>query len=107
MIEILEMILKPSVVWVFVPITAIVGGLITGVKIEQIKARKQKGLSDEEVEALKNLAYKNEELTERVESLEAIITSMDKELLALKANDDAQLNKQKVKELSEKMKDRI
>ena len=105
MIELLKMFIHPSVIWVLIPITAIVGSMITKVKLEQVKARKQKGLSDEELEALKRLAYKNEELTGRVESLEAIITSMDKELLSLKANDDKILNQQKVKEISEKMKD--
>ena len=105
MIELLKMFIHPSVIWVLIPITAIVGGMITSVKLEQIKARKQQGLSDEELEALKKLAYKSEELTERVESLEAIITSMDKELLSLKANDDKILNQQTVKEISEKMKD--
>lgn len=104
-IDVLKQLFSPSVVWVLIPITAIIGGMITSVRLEQIKARKQKGLSDEELETLKRLAYKNEELTERVESLEAIITSMDKELLALKANDDKLFNKQKVKEISEKMKD--
>ncbi|MDX2304427.1 MAG: hypothetical protein NW226_16595 [Microscillaceae bacterium] len=102
MVEIILRLLDPAVIWVLIPLTAIVGGIYASLKREEIKARG--ALNHEDIQALKALIQNNKELNKRVESLESIITGIDKELLALKAADELEANRQRVKEISEKMK---
>jgi hypothetical protein len=62
-----------------IPIIAILGGYY--VKLEQMKLGK--GLKESDKKMLDKLAAENADLKSRVENLETIITSLDKELLAL------------------------
>jgi hypothetical protein len=62
-----------------IPIIAILGGYY--VKLEQMKLGK--GLKESDKKTLDKLAAENADLKSRVENLETIITSLDKELLAL------------------------
>ena len=103
--EVILAFLNPAVIWVLIPVTAIVGGIYADIRGKELKAKIASGnFSNEDKEQIKQVLVKNKELTERVEILEAIITSMDKEILALKASDNPNENQEKVKALSNKMK---
>jgi uncharacterized protein YlxW (UPF0749 family) len=84
-----------------IPISAIVGGY--WVKIKKMELEKN-SLSPETTQKLQRVLEQNEQLRQRVENLEAIITSLDKELLALRPLDDAAENQQKVQYIVNKLK---
>lgn len=102
--EILEHLLSPSTLVFLIPITAIVGGIYASIKKAELKAKERAGLSSEEKEMFKQLLYRNQEIDKRLENLESIITSLDKDLLALKPSDDSQENKKKVEQISQNLK---
>ncbi|MBC8109877.1 MAG: hypothetical protein H7Y04_02325 [Verrucomicrobia bacterium] len=91
-----------AILALLIPIIAIVGGYI--VKIIQLQSQSGQGLSGEDKKRLDLLVAQNTEMKERVENLETIITSLDKELLALQPT---QLNnyqiQKKVEELANKL----
>ncbi|MDX2304426.1 MAG: hypothetical protein NW226_16590 [Microscillaceae bacterium] len=102
MFDVIRLIFRPEVLVFLIPITAIIGGFyITALKI---KVRQNPSISDDEKRVIATVIHENQEIKERLSNLESIITSMDKEILMLKSADDAQINQQRVKELSEKMK---
>lgn len=101
--EVLMQLLSPAVVWVFIPISAIVGGIYYSIQKEKIQAAKHTGVLPEDRALISDMLRKNRDLSQRVENLEAIITSLDKDLLSIKASDDADYQK-KVKRLAELMK---
>ncbi|KOY85275.1 hypothetical protein AD998_03100 [bacterium 336/3] len=85
-----------------IPIVAILGSYY--VKLKQMELDKSK-VSDKDLDILKQVSKENEALKQRVENLEQIITSLDKDLLALKPhNNNDDLAKQ-VAELVKKLKD--
>lgn len=102
--EILRLIFNPAVVWVFIPIIAIGGKYYAEIRKAKYQALAKQGLSDEDKQILKELALQNSNLNERVESLEEIITSMDKELIALGKQQQSENQQQRVKEIADKMK---
>jgi flagellar biosynthesis component FlhA len=92
----------PAILALSIPIIAILGGYY--VKIKQMEINK-KEVSDKDLDILKQVSKENEALKQRVENLEQIITSLDKDLLALKPhNNNDDLAKQ-VAELVKKLKD--
>jgi phage shock protein B len=91
-----------EVIIFIIPIVAIIGAYI--VKIIKIRSESNQGLSSEDKKRLDMLVAQNADMQERVENLETIITSLDKELLALQPT---QLNnyqiQKKVEELANKL----
>lgn len=105
MYELLQQLFSPAVVWVFIPITAIAGGIYAGIRKEELKAKAQSAsLNNEDKQVIQRLVSQNQDLNERMVNLETIITSMDKEILALKASESPDADRQKVKKLAESMK---
>ena len=98
----LEQLLNPGVLAMLIPISAIVGAFY--ISALKIKAKMNPGITDDEKRAIAAVMNENDEIKERLANLESIITSMDKEILQLKAADETQVNQEAVKELSEKMK---
>lgn len=85
-----------------IPIIAILGHYY--LKAKKMDDDKQ-GMSNKDLDILKQVSKENEVLKQRVENLEQIITSLDKDLLALKPhNNNDDLAKQ-VAELVKKLKD--
>jgi len=82
-----------------VPLSAILGN--TYLKAQKLKAGA--GLTDADKKKIKALLEENEELTERVENLETIMTSLDPELLTLKAHQDAEENQKRLEALAQKL----
>lgn len=99
---ILEQLLAPETLALLIPLSAVGGGFYLASL--RIKAKMHKGLDEKEKQAISMMMKENSEIKQRVENLESIITSMDKEILALKEVDETLLNQQKVKSLSDKMK---
>lgn len=89
------------IIALMIPISAIVGGY--WVKIKKMELEKN-SLSPETTQKLQKVLEQNEQLRQRVENLEAIITSLDKELLALRPLDDVAENQQKVQYIVNKLK---
>lgn len=90
------------IIAVSIPVIAILGGYY--VKLKQMEMNKS-NVSDKDLDILKQVSKENEALKQRVENLEQIITSLDKDLLALKPhNNNDDLAKQ-VAELVKKLKD--
>lgn len=84
-----------------IPIVAIVGYYYT--RIKEIEFNK-KGLSEKDLEILRKTSEENEQLRQRVENLEQIITSLDKDLLALRPPSNSQNLQQQVEEIVRKLK---
>jgi uncharacterized protein YlxW (UPF0749 family) len=99
----LELLLHPGVIipmMIFaIPLSAIIGTFY--LKAQKLKLERG-GVSSEEAQLIKRALVENQDLKQRVGNLESIITSMDKEILALKASDSD--DQRRVKELSDKMK---
>jgi predicted methyltransferase len=90
------------IIAVSIPIVAILGGYY--VKIKQMELDKSK-VSDKDLDILKQVSKENEALKQRVENLEQIITSLDKDLLALKPHNNNDNLAKQVAELVKKLKD--
>lgn len=91
----------PAILALSIPIIAIVGYYYT--RIKELELNK-KGISEKDLEILQKIGEENEQLRQRVENLEQIITSMDKELLALRPQNNTQSLQQQVEEILRKFK---
>ncbi|TAE70611.1 MAG: hypothetical protein EAZ85_11710 [Bacteroidetes bacterium] len=102
-LEIIRAIFRPDVIapiMIFsIPISAILGSFYY--KLQKLKIQNRVGLAPEDLDLLRQSLAESKNMNERVKNLETIITSLDKEILALKAEDDAQ----RVKTLAEKVKE--
>lgn len=96
--DIFAALLRPEVMVFMIPITAIVGGIYYNLQ----KLKYTQGLQEGEKQVLIGIKQENQEIKDRLKNLESIITSMDKELLALKSEDEQ--NTQRVKEISDRLK---
>lgn len=107
MLLFLELLLRPEVIapiMIFsIPLAAVIGSFYY--KIQKLKLEKGGGASmtDEERLLVKRLINDNVEMRDRVENLEAIITSLDKELLQFKALNDSEATKKYVADLADQM----
>lgn len=92
----------------FVPLTVICVTWIIGWTVQSsIKAyqnNNEASLSSKDKEMFLQFMQSHQEMNKRIENLESIITSIDKELLSLKPSEDAQENTEKVEQLSQKLK---
>lgn len=104
-LDLIEIVFSPSTLVFLIPITAIVGSIYASLKKAELKAKAEAGLNAEEKKMFLQLLQNNKEVNERLSNLESIITSLDKDLLALRPKNDHEENKQKVKEISERLKD--
>jgi hypothetical protein len=91
-IELLRAIFSPknlAIIMVFsIPLSVIIS--IYKYKLQKLKLQGAKeSISKEDIGLLKEALAQNNELQERVKNLETIITSLDSEILSLKAQDDA------------------
>jgi len=84
-----------------VPITGIVAGTYLQIKKLSLK----QGLTSEDKSLLMKSLQENNDLKSRVENLENIITSMDKEILALYGVNPKEDTSTKVKQLVNKIKE--
>lgn len=98
--DIFSMIFRPEVMVFLVPITGIAGFVY--LRAQKIKAGNS--LSGEERQMLSHALHENEDLKNRVENLESIITGLDKELLQLKANEDAKEVEDRVRKLADALR---
>ncbi len=95
-------IFRPEVLVFLIPLSAIIGGFyLTSLKI---KAKQNPGLSSEDKKMLAGMIRDNADMKDRLENLEAIITSIDQDLLTLKASENEDNNQERVKQLSDKLK---
>ncbi|HAS42783.1 MAG TPA: hypothetical protein DCS93_20040 [Microscillaceae bacterium] len=97
---IFEMLFRPEVMVFLVPITGIAGFVY--LRAQKLKAGQ--ALTGEEREMLSHALHENENLKNRVENLESIITGLDKELLQIKANDDAKEVEDRVRRLADALR---
>lgn len=98
--DLISAIFRPEVMVFMVPITAIAGHYFY--RAQKLKAEGQ--ISGEERKMLSHVVHENENLRERVESLESIITGLDKELLQITANESAKEIEDKVRKLADALK---
>ena len=91
----------PAILALSIPIIAIVGYYY--MRIKELELSK-KGISEKDLEILQKISEENEQLRQRVENLEQIITGMDKELLALRPQNNTQSLQQQVEEILRKLK---
>jgi cell division protein FtsB len=75
------------------------------VKIMEMEMDK-KGLSEKDLDIVRQLTTENENLKQRVENLEQIITSLDKDLLLLRPQQTNEDLAKQVEEIVRKLKDR-
>jgi uncharacterized protein YlxW (UPF0749 family) len=98
-----ELLLHPGVIvpmMVFaIPLSAIIGTFY--LKAQKLKLERS-GMNADDAQLVKRALVENQDLKQRVGNLEAIITSMDKEILALKASETD--DQRRVQELSDKLK---
>ncbi len=83
-----------------IPIVAIMGNYFLQIQ----KLKHSQGFNDKDKKLLETTLEANTDIKTRLENLEAIITSMDKEILALHASDNAKLNQKKVEDLAKELK---
>ncbi len=106
MFDLLEKLIHPSVIWVLIPITAIIGGLYYDLQKKRYEVLGENPLlSPDDIEAINQMARTNQKLAERVENIETIITSIDPDLLALKGSDESEANTRKIQALSQRIKE--
>ena len=98
--DLISAIFQPEVLALFIPITAI-GGFFY-YRVQKLKAAGQ--LTGEERKMLSHIMHENEDMKNRVESLESIITGLDKELLQIKATEDAKEVEDRVRKLADALK---
>ncbi|MCU0446337.1 MAG: hypothetical protein MUE85_15630 [Microscillaceae bacterium] len=98
-----ELIFHPGVIIpmmvLSIPLAAVIGTFY--LKAQKLKLG-QGGMSNDDAQLVKRALLENQDLKQRVGNLEAIITSMDKEILALKASETD--DQRRVQELSDKLK---
>lgn len=101
--EILGLIFRPEVMVFLVPITVIGGYYLLEIQKQKVKlAEVNKGTNEQDPKVVQQLVQENREVKERLGNLEAIITSMDQELLSLKASGQDS-DRQKVEEITKKL----
>lgn len=100
MMSLFDAIFRPEIMVFLVPITAIAGHYFY--RAQKLKASGQ--LTGEERKMLSHMIHENEDLRGRVENLESIITGLDKELLQLKANEDAKEVENRVRKLADALR---
>lgn len=80
-------------------------GILSNTYLKAQKLKLQGGFNQDDLNKLKALAQENNDLKRRIENLEGIVTSMDKEILGLYAlNPDPNENQKKVEELAKTIK---
>ncbi|GAB4124774.1 MAG: hypothetical protein OHK0045_02450 [Raineya sp.] len=90
-----------TIVALSIPIVSIVGYYYTRLKeLEQNKTK----ISEKDIEMLQKIKMENEQLRQRVENLEQIITSLDKDLLTLRSPSNPHSLQQQVEEILKKLK---
>ena len=87
----------------FIPLSAVIGSYFLKYKRMQLD---RDGLTNEDKLKIDEILVENQQLRGRVENLESIVTTFDKELLMLKASDDNETEKiqKQIAELSQKLK---
>lgn len=102
-LEIVKTIFAPEVIapiMIFsIPISAILGSFYY--KLQKLKVENKLGLAPEDLDLLRQSLAESKNMNERVKNLETIITSLDKEILTLKAAENEAEN---VKKLAENVK---
>lgn len=98
--DLISAIFRPEVMVFLVPITAIAGHYFY--RAQKLKTEHQ--LSGEERKMLSHAIAENENLRDRVENLESIITGLDKELIQIKASENAKDVEDKVRKLADALK---
>ena len=86
-----------------IPLSAIIGAYILKYKRMQLD---KGGLTNEDKLKIDKILNENQQLRGRVENLESIVTTFDKELLMLKTADDNETDKiqKQISELAQKLK---
>ncbi len=87
MVELFRAIFQPEVLIFLIPLSIIIGHYY--LKSQKLRLGIGEGVRPEDIKLLKENIAQNNQLNERVKNLETIITSLDKEILSLKAQDDA------------------
>lgn len=90
MIEIARAIFQPEVLIFLIPISAIVGAYyykIQKLKLESGGMNPQNALTNDELRRIRETLDQNKQLQERVQNLETIITSLDREIPISKIDD--------------------
>ena len=98
----MEGILIPLMIF-SIPLAAIIGSYI--LKCKKLEFDKG-GLTNDDKLKIDKILNENQQLRGRVENLESIVTTFDKELLMLKASDDNETEKiqKQISELAQKLK---
>jgi uncharacterized protein YlxW (UPF0749 family) len=89
------------VLFLSIPLVAVIGYYYTRIKAMELE---KKSISDKDLELLRKLHEENQNLRQRVENLEQIITSLDKDLLALRPQNNTQSLQQQIEEILKKLK---
>ena len=86
-----------------IPLSAIIGSYVMKYKKMTLEGG---GLTNEDKLKIDKILNENQQLRGRVENLESIVTTFDKELLMLKASDDNETEKiqKQISELAQKLK---
>jgi uncharacterized protein YlxW (UPF0749 family) len=84
-----------------IPLISVVGYYYTRLKAMELEKR---AISNKDLELLQKLSEENQNLRQRVENLEQIITSLDKDLLALRPQNNTQSLQQQIEEILKKLK---
>jgi len=84
-----------------IPLISVVGYYYTRLKAMELEKR---AISNKDLELLQKLSEENQNLRQRVENLEQIITSLDKDLLALRPQNNMQSLQQQIEEILKKLK---
>ena len=86
-----------------IPLAAVIGSYF--IKYKKLMLD-QGGLTNEDKLKIDKILNENQQLRGRVENLESIVTTFDKELLMLKASDDNETEKiqKQISELAQKLK---
>lgn len=86
-----------------IPLAAVIGSY--AIKYKKL-ILDQGGLTNEDKLKIDKIVNENQQLRGRVENLESIVTTFDKELLMLKASDDNETEKiqKQISELAQKLK---
>ncbi|GAB4408930.1 MAG: hypothetical protein OHK0053_35690 [Microscillaceae bacterium] len=103
--EIFHLIFRPEVIVFFVPISAIIGGFY----LASLKVRAkmmENSLGNADLALLNKVSQENSEIKERLQNLEAIVTTLDKDLLMLSKGqpDFSAEDADKIKALAKKLK---
>lgn len=100
MFETLQALLSPAVLGIFVPLSAIIGFFYYINRRQELKAKLKADMSAEDKQMFLEVLRNNKELSQRVENLESIVTSLDQDLIAIPPDHNSQENSRKVEKLS-------